>query len=332
MKSKDYILEVNNLSTTFFSNKKAGKAVDDVSFSLERGKILGIVGESGSGKSVTAMSIMRLLGKTKGKVTGGEVIFNGENLLNKSKCDMQKIRGKHISMVFQEPMTSLNPVLTIGDQIAETLRQHEGISKEEAYDRAKELLEIVHIPFAEKRLYEYPHQLSGGMRQRVMIAMALSCNPELIIADEPTTALDVTIQLQILELFKELVAKYNMSVILITHDMGVIAETADSVLVMYAGQVVEYGDVVSVLKKPLHPYTKALIKAIPRLDEDEQLLYAIPGTIPQLYDMPDGCHFNPRCSFATDQCRTERPVKKSEGEHICYCWNTHKAGGGSGGE
>lgn len=300
MKSKDYILEVNNLSTTFFVDKKAGKAVDDVSFSLERGKILGIVGESGSGKSVTAMSIMRLLGKTKGRVTGGEVLFNGENLLNKNKRDMQRIRGKHISMVFQEPMTSLNPVLTIGDQITETLLQHEGITKEDAYIRAKELLEIVHIPFAEKRLHEYPHQLSGGMRQRVMIAMALSCNPELIIADEPTTALDVTIQLQILELFKELVEKYRMSVILITHDMGVIAEMADRVLVMYAGQVVEYGDVVSVLKKPLHPYTKALIKAIPRLDEDEQLLHAIPGSIPQLYDMPTGCHFNPRCAFATE--------------------------------
>ena len=230
MKSKDYILEVNNLSTTFFVDKKAGKAVDDVSFSLERGKILGIVGESGSGKSVTAMSIMRLLGKTKGRVTGGEVLFNGENLLNKNKRDMQRIRGKHISMVFQEPMTSLNPVLTIGDQITETLLQHEGITKEDAYIRAKELLEIVHIPFAEKRLHEYPHQLSGGMRQRVMIAMALSCNPELIIADEPTTALDVTIQLQILELFKELVEKYRMSVILITHDMGVIAEMADRVL------------------------------------------------------------------------------------------------------
>lgn len=277
MKSKDYILEVNNLSTTFFVDKKAGKAVDDVSFSLERGEILGIVGESGSGKSVTAMSIMRLLGKTKGRVTGGEVLFNGENLLNKNKRDMQRIRGKHISMVFQEPMTSLNPVLTIGDQITETLLQHEGITKEDAYIRAKELLEIVHIPFAEKRLHEYPHQLSGGMRQRVMIAMALSCNPELIIADEPTTALDVTIQLQILELFKELVEKYRMSVILITHDMGVIAEMADRVLVMYAGQVVEYGDVVSVLKKPLHPYTKALIKAIPRLDEDEQCYMQFPG-------------------------------------------------------
>ena len=332
MKSKDYILEVNNLSTTFFVDKKAGKAVDDVSFSLERGKILGLVGESGSGKSVTAMSIMRLLGKTKGRVTGGEVLFNGENLLNKNKRDMQRIRGKHISMVFQEPMTSLNPVLTIGDQITETLLQHEGITKEDAYIRAKELLEIVHIPFAEKRLHEYPHQLSGGMRQRVMIAMALSCNPELIIADEPTTALDVTIQLQILELFKELVEKYRMSVILITHDMGVIAEMADRVLVMYAGQVVEYGDVVSVLKKPLHPYTKALIKAIPRLDEDEQLLHAIPGSIPQLYDMPTGCHFNPRCAFATEQCRTERPIEKCEGEHICYCWNMNKSGGGSGGE
>lgn len=323
---KDNILEVKELSTSFFQGRKEGKAVEKASFSLERGRILGIVGESGSGKSVTAMSIMQLLGKTRGRVVGGEVLFNGENLLKKRRREMQKIRGKHIAMVFQEPMTSLNPVLTIGEQITETILQHEKVGRREAWQRAEELLETVHIPFAAQRLREYPHQLSGGMRQRVMIAMALSCNPELIIADEPTTALDVTIQLQILELFRELCRKFNMSIIIITHDMGVIAELADEVLVMYAGQVVECGDVVSVLNTPQHPYTRALIRAIPRLDEDEQTLHPIPGTIPQLYAMPDGCHFHPRCRFATEICRRERPGETKQNGHCYWCWNAKTAG------
>lgn len=323
----DYILEVKHLSTSFFSEKKEGKAVDDASFALRRGNILGIVGESGSGKSVTAMSIMQLLGKTRGRVQQGEVLFNGEDLLKKTRKEMQKIRGNRISMVFQEPMTSLNPVMTIGDQITETIIQHEKTSTKSAYKRAKELLEVVNVPFAAKRLQEYPHQLSGGMRQRVMIAMALSCSPEMIIADEPTTALDVTIQLQILKLFKDLCQEFNMSIIIITHDMGVIAELADEVLVMYAGQVVEYGDVVSVLNSPIHPYTRALKHAIPRLDEDDQTLNAIPGAIPQLYNMPKGCHFHPRCQFATAICGIKRPEISKYKEHSFYCWNAGEVGG-----
>lgn len=323
--NRDCILEVKNLSTSFFHKKREGRAVDNVSFSLERGQILGIVGESGSGKSMTAMSIMQLLGRTQGRVVGGQILFNGEDLLAKDHHEMQKIRGKHISMIFQEPMTSLNPVLTIGDQITETIRQHEKISKQEALQRAEELLEVVHIPFASKRLKEYPHQLSGGMRQRVMIAMALSCHPELMIADEPTTALDVTIQLQILDLFRELCGTFHTSIILITHDIGVVAELADRVLVMYAGQVVEYGDVVSVLKNPKHPYTRALIRAVPRLDQDGQALETIPGTIPQIYDMPEGCHFHPRCHLASDICRRQRPEKMGCGEHSFYCWNSDRA-------
>ena len=325
MDNKDIILEVNHLRTSFYFGKKEGKAVDDISFKVNRGEILGIVGESGSGKSVTAMSIMGLLGNTTGKVMGGEALFHGKDLLKLSDKEIRAIRGKHISMVFQEPMTSLNPVLTVGEQIAETIIRHEKVSKSEAWNRAKELLDVVQIPLSEKRLKEYPHELSGGMRQRVMIAMALCCNPELIIADEPTTALDVTIQLQILELFKSLRDKFNMSVILITHDMGVIAEMADNVMVMYAGNMVEYGDTATILNHPEHPYTKALMEAVPRLDEEKDKLNAIPGIIPGLTNMPDGCHFNPRCKYATNKCKEMKPEESFvNGRKVC-CWNLELA-------
>ena len=325
MDNKDIILEVNHLRTSFYFGKKEGKAVDDISFKVNRGEILGIVGESGSGKSVTAMSIMGLLRNTTGKVMGGEALFHGKDLLKLSDKEIRAIRGKHISMVFQEPMTSLNPVLTVGEQIAETIIRHEKVSKSEAWNRAKELLDVVQIPLSEKRLKEYPHELSGGMRQRVMIAMALCCNPELIIADQPTTALDVTIQLQILELFKSLRDKFNMSVILITHDMGVIAEMADNVMVMYAGNMVEYGDTATILNHPEHPYTKALMEAVPRLDEEKDKLNAIPGIIPGLTNMPDGCHFNPRCKYATNKCKEMKPEESFvNGRKVC-CWNLELA-------
>ena len=256
---------------------------------------------------------------------GGEALFHGKDLLKLSDKEIRAIRGKHISMVFQEPMTSLNPVLTVGEQIAETIIRHEKVSKSEAWNRAKELLDVVQIPLSEKRLKEYPHELSGGMRQRVMIAMALCCNPELIIADEPTTALDVTIQLQILELFKSLRDKFNMSVILITHDMGVIAEMADNVMVMYAGNMVEYGDTATILNHPEHPYTKALMEAVPRLDEEKDKLNAIPGIIPGLTNMPDGCHFNPRCKYATNKCKEMKPEESFvNGRKVC-CWNLELA-------
>jgi peptide/nickel transport system ATP-binding protein/oligopeptide transport system ATP-binding protein len=267
-----------------------------------------------------AMSIMGLLRNTTGKVMDGDVIFMNQDLLALTDKEMRTIRGKHISMVFQEPMTSLNPVLTVGEQIAETIIQHEKVSKKEAWVRAKELLNVVQIPLSEKRLKEYPHQLSGGMRQRVMIAIGLCCNPDLIIADEPTTALDVTIQMQILGLLKSLRDKYNMTIILITHDMGVIAEMADNVMVMYAGCMVEYGDTIKILKNPKHPYTKALMDAIPKLDEKQESLNAIPGVIPGLLDLPEGCHFNPRCKYAMDKCRHKRPDERvKEGRTVC-CW------------
>ena len=301
MEDKNIVLEVEHLKTSFFYGKKEGKAVDDISFKVKKGEILGIVGESGSGKSVTAMSVMKLLGNTKGRVVGGSINFMGRDLLAVSDKEMRQIRGKHIAMVFQEPMTSLNPVLTVGEQIAETIVVHEKVSKKEALARAKELLDTVQIPLAEKRLGEYPHELSGGMRQRVMIAMGLCCNPDLIIADEPTTALDVTIQMQILELFKKLREQYELSIILITHDMGVIAEMTDRVMVMYAGCMAEYGDTATILKNPRHPYTKALMKAIPRLDEKQEYLDAIPGVIPSIFNLPEGCRFHPRCRLATER-------------------------------
>ena len=320
---KNLILDVSNLSVRFFERKKEGKAVDNISFSVEKGKILGIVGESGSGKSVTVMSVLGLLTGRNVEIEADYINFCGESIMGLKRKEMQKIRGKRISMVFQEPMTSLNPALTIGEQIAETILQHEKTTKKQAIKRAKELLDLVQIPLAEERLKEYPYQLSGGMRQRVMIAMALACNPELIIADEPTTALDVTIQSQILELFKKLQRELNVTIILITHDMGVIAETADSVIVMYAGRIVESGTTEQILNHPRHRYTKALIKAIPKLNEEQQVLEAIPGNIPSIYSIPSGCNFHPRCPFASQKCIENVPELQLCDNRLVACFNLY---------
>lgn len=296
--NNETLLEVKNLKTYFYTEAGIVKSVDDVSLRVEKGKTLGIVGESGCGKSITSLSIMQLVETPPGKIVGGEILLEGENLLSKTEDEMRKIRGNKIAMIFQEPMTSLNPVYTIGKQITEALLLHEKMSKHEAKDRAIEMLKLVKIPLPEKRFSEYPHQLSGGMRQRVMIAMALSCNPQLLICDEPTTALDVTIQAQILELINELKKKTNASVIMITHDLGVISEVADDVLVMYAGKVVEQAGVDEIFERPLHPYTAGLLQCIPKLNEDVETLHTIKGMVPSFDEMPKGCSFCPRCSLA----------------------------------
>jgi len=282
------------------------------------------VGESACGKSVTAFSIMRLL-DYPGKTVGGEVIFKGENLLKKNDNEMRKIRGKEIAMIFQEPMTALNPVLTVGFQISEALMMHFKISKEEAMRKSIELLKKVGIPMPEERVNEYPHQLSGGMRQRAMIAMAMSCDPSLLIADEPTTALDVTIQAQILELMKSLLRDFNGSLIMITHDLGVIADIADRIAVMYAGKVAEYADKKTIFHNMLHPYTFGLLTSIPRLDVEMKRLDVIPGIVPNPLHFPTGCKFNPRCKFATDRCKKEEPpLIEIEERHLVRCWNVER--------
>lgn len=313
------LLEVKDLKTYFYTDEGVVKSVDGVSFSVDKGETLGVVGESGCGKSITSMSIMQLIGKP-GKIVNGEIDFKGENLLNKSKEEMRKIRGKEIAMIFQEPMTSLNPVYTVGQQIMEAVLIHEDMTKEQARERAIQMLDLVKIPDAEKRLNSYPHEFSGGMRQRVMIAMALSCNPEFLICDEPTTALDVTIQAQILNLINELKEKTGTAVMMITHDLGVISEVADNVMVMYAGQVVEYTDVDTVFEKPLHPYTQGLINCIPKLGGQEDKLSTIKGMVPSFNDMPEGCLFCPRCEYAKDICRKERPELVDLEGHQVRCF------------
>lgn len=313
------LLEVKDLKTYFYTDEGVVKSVDGVSFSVDKGETLGVVGESGCGKSITSMSIMQLIGKP-GKIVNGEIDFKGENLLNKSKEEMRKIRGKEIAMIFQEPMTSLNPVYTVGQQIMEAVLIHEDMTKEQARERAIQMLDLVKIPDAEKRLNSYPHEFSGGMRQRVMIAMALSCNPEFLICDEPTTALDVTIQAQILNLINELKEKTGTAVMMITHDLGVISEVADNVMVMYAGQVVEYTDVDTVFEKPLHPYTQGLINCIPKLGGQEEKLSTIKGMVPSFNDMPEGCLFCPRCEYAKDICRKERPELVDLEGHQVRCF------------
>ena len=301
------ILQVKNLKTYFHTEAGLVKAVNDVSFDVEKGKTLGIVGESGCGKSMTSLSIMRLIEKP-GKIEGGEILLDGEDIVKMSEDEMRKIRGKKIAMIFQEPMTSLNPVFTIGQQLIEALLLHENMTKKKAKERAIEMLKLVKIPLAERRFDEYPHQLSGGMRQRVMIAMALCCNPELLICDEPTTALDVTIQAQILDLINELKEKTGTSVMMITHDLGVIAEVADDVMVMYAGQVVEKASCDQIFDQPLHPYTDGLMKCIPKLDDDDtKELSVIKGMVPSFDDMPAGCTFCPRCPEAREICRCKMP-------------------------
>jgi peptide/nickel transport system ATP-binding protein len=314
------ILEVKNLCTSFFTEEGEVKAVNGVSFSVPSGRTLGIVGESGSGKSITSLSILRLI-QSPGKIKSGEILFDGKDLLQLSEKDMRKIRGNEISMIFQEPMTSLNPVFTIGEQISEVYQIHRNLSKREAKEKSIEMLKLVGIPSPEKRIDQYPHELSGGMRQRVMIAMALACNPKLLIADEPTTALDVTIQAQILRLIKELQEKLHMSVIFITHDLGVVAETCDYVAVMYCGKVVEFADVKTLFKNPQHPYTVGLLNSLPRHDIDQEELIAIKGNVPSPFEMPNGCAFAPRCPHASAICHTKEPelVAHLENNEI-RCW------------
>ncbi|MDY2627650.1 MAG: ABC transporter ATP-binding protein [Lachnospiraceae bacterium] len=301
------LLEVNNLKTQFKVKRGIVNAVNDVSFSVDKGEILAIVGESGSGKSVTSLSVMGLI-RRPGRVTDGSIIFEGEDLSKKTTKEMDRIRGNKISMIFQEPMTSLNPVYRVGDQIVESILTHTKMNKKEARQHAIEMLRLVGIPSPEQRIKDYPHQMSGGMRQRIMIAMALACDPELLIADEPTTALDVTIQAQILDLIKRLRDEIGMAVMLITHDLGVVAETADKVVVMYCGRVVEQADVKELFTDPRHPYTQGLLASIPRLEEDQERLYMIRGMVPDPTELPRGCSFADRCDRCGGRCREAMPA------------------------
>lgn len=320
------LLEIKNLRTYFYTEDGIVPAVDDVSFYIKPGETLGVVGESGCGKSVTSLSVMRLIPNPPGKIMkGSEIIFDGKNIMELSKRDMRKIRGNEISMIFQEPMTSLNPVFKIGNQLSEVLRLHQNMKKSAAKDISVKMLELVGIPRPEKVVDEYPHVLSGGMRQRAMIAMALACNPKLLIADEPTTALDVTVQAQILDLMRELKEKINSSIMLITHNLGVVAETCDRIVVMYAGKVVEEGDVESIFENPLHPYTKGLLDSIPSLDVKQKKLESIPGIVPNPLNMPKGCRFSPRCSKVMDICKKKEPdtfVIGEERKVSCFLYNT----------
>jgi oligopeptide transport system ATP-binding protein len=318
------LIRIEGLRTVFFTNRGRIPAVDGVDLSLDRGGTLGVVGESGSGKSVTAYSILRLI-PYPGRVTDGSIRFDGEDLLSMPPAEMRKIRGNRISMIFQEPMTSLNPVLTVGRQIMEPLIFHQGMARTRAWKESVRLLGLVGIPSAEQRIHEYPHQLSGGMRQRVMIAMALACRPELLIADEPTTALDVTIQAQILALMKRLQKEFGMAIMLITHNLGVVAQMVNRVVVMYAGQVVETGGVERIFDRPAHPYTVGLLGSIPKLNERRDRLQVIEGTVPSPSQVPDGCRFHPRCSRVMEICRQEPPaLVETEPGHAVRCWLFHK--------
>ncbi|MCR8965134.1 ABC transporter ATP-binding protein [Brevibacillus halotolerans] len=315
------ILHIENLETHFFSDRGRVPAVDRVNLSINKGEVLGIVGESGCGKSVTSLSVMRLVPNPPGKIVGGNILFKGENLLTASEKRMREIRGNEIAMIFQEPMTSLNPVYKIGDQIREAVILHKKVSKKEATKRAIEMLHCVGIPRAEEIIHEYPHQLSGGMRQRVMIAMAMACSPQLLIADEPTTALDVTIQAQILDLMRSLNEDMGTAIMLITHDLGVVAEMCHRVVVMYSGNVVEEGDVTNILKNPKHPYTQGLLQSIPHLEEKKERLYSIPGNVPLPGTIKEGCRFAPRCEYVTDKCRMTMPQLLEVGtEHRARCF------------
>lgn len=321
------LLSVKNLSTEFPVKKGIVRAVEDVSFDVDQGEILAIVGESGSGKSVTSLSIMGLLAEP-GHVAGGSLEFEGKDLATLSEKQYRELRGNDMAMIFQEPMTSLNPVYRVGNQIVEAIRTHEKVSKAEAKDRAVDLLRKVGIPSPEARINDYPHQMSGGMRQRVMIAMALACNPKLLIADEPTTALDVTIQAQILDLLRRLRDDTGMAVLLITHDLGVVSETADRVVVMYCGQVVEEAEVRTLFDHPMHPYTLGLLKSIPRLeDDDSKRLYMIKGMVPNPLEMPPGCHFSDRCDSCMDICRTKVPELVDVDGHKVHCFLYESADG-----
>lgn len=303
----DDLLVVEDLTTRFHTENGVVTAVDGVSFSISAGETLGLVGESGCGKSMTSLSIMRLVPRPSGTIDGGRVIFEGRDILTLPEAEMRQIRGRDMAMVFQEPMTSLNPVFTVGEQVMEALMHHGGLARRDARERAIDMLRRVGIPSPERRVRDYPHEMSGGMRQRVMIAMALACNPKLLIADEPTTALDVTIQAQILELMRRLSNEYHTATLLITHDLGVIAETVDRVAVMYAGQIVECASVESIFDNPLHPYTVGLLGSIPRLNSMKRRLNVIEGTVPSPLNMPNGCRFSPRCSRATSDCSAHAP-------------------------
>ena len=325
------ILEIDNLQTHFFTSAGVVRAVDGVSYGVRSGETLGIVGESGCGKSVTALSILRLVADPPGRIVGGAIRFAGTNLLDLSESEMEAIRGNDISMIFQEPMTSLNPLLTVGRQISEAIALHQGLSRRDARDQAIEMLRRVHIPEPERRVEAYPHQLSGGMRQRVMIAMAVSCDPKVLIADEPTTALDVTIQAQILDLMRELQDRLATAIMLITHDMGVVAENADRVVVMYAGRKVEEASAEALFEQPGHPYTKGLLGSIPNLEVAAHAsarrprLNEIKGMVPSLADLPKGCTFAPRCAFATAECgAASPPLLQHRAGHWIACWHADR--------
>ena len=317
------LLSVENISTHFFTEEGVARAVQDVSFSIKRGKTFALVGESGCGKSVTALSIMRLVPAPPGKIVGGDIIFDGQNLLALSENRMRQVRGNKIAMIFQEPMTSLNPVYTVGNQIVEAIKLHQGKNSSEAWADAVGMLRKVGIADPQQRVHEYPHQMSGGMRQRVMIAMAVSCEPALLIADEPTTALDVTIQAQILDLLDELQEQNGMSILLITHDLGVVAERADDVAVMYASQIVEVADSQELFAEPLHPYTQGLLKSLPRLGFSAERLQTIPGTVPEPLHFPSGCKFHPRCPIGRSdkRCQTVEPeLREVQPGRYVACW------------
>lgn len=321
---KNELLRIDGLKTYFYTDFGTAKAVDGLSLTVNHGNVLGIVGESGCGKSVTALSIMRLVKSPPGRIEAGKILLDGQDLLKMPISEVRKIRGQMISMIFQEPMTSLNPVFKVGDQISESFKLHQGLSKREALNQSIEMLKIVGIPAPEKRVNDYPHQLSGGMRQRVMIAMALSCKPKLMIADEPTTALDVTIQAQILDIMLKLKEEIGTAIILITHNLGVIAEMAQSVAVMYAGKTMEYADILELFNNPQHPYTSGLLKSIPRPDLREQRgkpLDVIPGVVPGLMNLPKGCRFSDRCNRVSERCHTEEPsLFEVAPGHYCRCW------------
>lgn len=320
------LLEIENLQTQFFTSAGVVKAVDGITYDVAPGETVAVVGESGCGKSVGAMSILRLIPNPPGKVVGGHIRFDGKDLLSLSDDEMRKIRGRDIGMIFQEPMTSLNPVISIGRQLTETLEHHLGMSREDGMKRARELLGLVGISEPDRRLVQYPHHLSGGMRQRVMIAMALACNPKLIIADEPTTALDVTIQAQILELMKNLTRDLGVAMIIITHNLGVVARYADRVNVMYAGRIIESGSAEDIYHNPKHPYTLALLRSVPRMDQPRgSKLQPVDGQPPDLTKLDDGCSFRPRCAFASEQCARARPALEVVNEgHIVACWEKEK--------
>ncbi|RHP47557.1 MULTISPECIES: ABC transporter ATP-binding protein [unclassified Clostridium] len=319
MEQKNYTVDIENLSVRYTTSDGVVEAVNGIDLKIEKGKTLGLVGETGAGKTTTALSILRLIPNPPGKITGGVIRLEGNNIFEYSEDEMESIRGKQVSMIFQDPMTSLNPVMTVGDQIAEEIQLHEKkMSKKEAMDKAREMLEMVGIPG--QRADEYPHQFSGGMKQRVVIAMALVCNPDLLIADEPTTALDVTIQAQVLDLMQKLKEQYQTSMLMITHDLGIVAEVCDEVSIMYAGQIVEHGNLVDIFENTAHPYTEGLFGSLPDIENREEELHPIPGLMPDPTNLPSGCPFHPRCKYATELCKTRKPVQTKLSEtHMAAC-------------